>query len=536
MKDRLTPELRKIEKEIDCHYKSNPLVNLPFATAAWCLLTFTENVMLREVSRPVKFQDRAIIGDNFVNELKYPIYWLYRACGSGGQVPFAYNDTTYEASRNLLELGGEYGWFVSAYTYASHGWVGLDPKGSKIQPTEDLFAGAEYNAYDLLIKPHKSLEALSSINFDNFPIDAIGHSLKIHSDRFSYKLNPRIISDTIMAMQPTLDAMFLLPSEWKFSRYTLGDFRKVFEAIFAIAFIRALAGSIATGQGYVGYADSIYVATRDELLRRVVRYSRISNSKVQSIFDDLSYGNRDISKPDPALQPLIQLDSDSYAIMPHLWLSSSAERNLTVLLNKLPSEREIYAKLVDEKERLMRERFKTCLSADGFRFTCGKVQGLPDVDLAIIMDSKKTCLLLELKWFIEPAETREIIERSEEIEKGISQVLKLKQAFANNHTPLLEKLKIDSSYRLEGVVVSENWIGHAKVQSPEIPVIQANHLIAKLKAAESLQSVMEWLQDRKYLPREGEHFKVHMTTHTIGDWSLKWYEIQPLISDAFFPL
>ena len=30
--------------------------------------------------------------------------------------------------------------------------------------------------------------------------------------------------------------------------------------------------------------------------------------------------------------------------------------------------------------------------------------------------------------------------------------------------------------------------------------------------------------------------KVHMTTHTIGDWSLKWYEIQPLIGDMTLPL
>ena len=85
-------------------------------------------------------------------------------------------------------------------------------------------------------------------------------------------------------------------------------------------------------------------------------------------------------------------------------------------------------------------------------------------------------------------------------------------------------------------MVSENWIGNDEVQSPEIPVIQANHLIEKLKVTENLESVMEWLKDRKYLPKEGEHFKVHITTHTIGDWSLKWYEIQPLIADAFFPL
>ena len=549
--DKLTPELRKIEKEIDLYYKSNPLVNLPFADAAWSLLAFGEEVMLKEQNdgrktqsvsdentRPITSQEYEALADNLVNNFKYSMHWLYSACEPGGQIPSTGNGNVYKASWDLFKLAQEYRWFTAAYVHASHGWIKLRLEGSTIQPSENLFTDIEYEAYNRLIKPYKLQEASSSVNVDNFPMDAIRRSLKIEDERFSYKLNPRMICDTITAKKPIFDEMFLLPSEWQLSHYTLGDFRKVFEAISAIASIHAIARRMAADLGCFGkgYADSIYVRPFDDLLRQVVRYSGVSEPEVRSIFADLSYGNRGISNPDPALQPLIKLNSETYAIMPHLWLFSSAERNLTVLLNKLPSEKEIYSKLVDEKEELMRGRFTTCLSAKGFRFVCGSVSGLPDIDLAIIKDSKKTCLLLELKWFIDPAEAREIIEKSEEIEKGISQVLQLKRAFANNHDPLLKKLQIDSSYSLEGVVVSENWIGHAKAQSPEIPVIQANHLIAKLEAAESLQSTMEWLKDRKYLPKEGEDFKVHITTHTIGDWSLKWYQIQPLISEAFFPL
>ena len=540
MKDRLTPELRKIEQEIDLYYKSNPLINLPFATAAWSLLVFAEDWMLKQTLRSLTPQEYAAIADNLINELKDPMYWLYQDCEQGGQVPFAYDDDIYKASWDLFKLGQEYRWFVFAYTYFSRKWIELDLQGTMIQPTEDFFTGIEYNAYNRLIKPHQSEEVLSSVNLDNLPIDAIKRSLKIDGERFYYKLNPRMVSDTITVRKPIVDRMFSLPSEWQFSRYTLGDFRKVFEAISAMACIHATARRMAADLGCFGMGDvdSIYVRPCDDLLRQVVRYSGVPESEIRSIFDDLCYGNRKISYPDLALQPLIKLNSDAYAIMPYLWYSSSAERNLTVLLNKIPCEKKIYSKLVNEKEVLMRDHFTTCLSAKGFRFIYGSVNvsDLPDIDLAIIRDSEKACLLLELKWFIDPAEAREVIERSEEIEKGISQELKLKRAFANNNERLLEKLEIDSSYRLEGVVVSQNWIGNAQVQCPEIPVIQAEHLIAKLKAAKSLQSTMEWLKDRKYLPKEGEDFRVHITTHTIGDWSLKWYRIEPLIDDAFFPL
>ena len=440
--DRLTSELRKIEKEVDHYYKSNPLVKLPFATAVWHLLAFAEEKMMLEAADySLTSQDSATLNNNFVVGLKYPMYWLHNACEQNGQVPSTDNGNAYNASRTLFDLGWEYAWFVAAYTYANHGWIELELQGSTIQVTEDLFGDREYEAYNSLIKLHEYKDALSSMNFDNCPIDAVKHSLKVQGDRFSYKLNPRMVSDTITAMKPRYDVAFSLPSEWQFSHYTLGDFRKVFEAISAMAYIHWIARRIAMDQGCnaLGHDDSIYVLIRGELLRRVARYSGVSDAKVLSIFDDLSYGNRGISHPDPALQPLIKLNSEVYAIMPLLWLTCSPERNLTVLLNKLPSEKEIYSKLVDEKEELMRGRFTTCLSAKDFRFVCGSVSDLPDIDLAIIKDSEKACLLLELKWFIDPAEAREIIEKSEEIEKGISQELKLKRAFANNHEPLLKK-------------------------------------------------------------------------------------------------
>ena len=539
MKDRLTPELRKIEKEVDHHYKSNPLLNLPFATAAWSLLAAAEDdILIKKLTGIDGIQDLHALASDFVVEIEHPMSWLYDACEQGGQISCVFDDDLYKASRDLFELGKKYDWFVFAYTCASNGVLELELQGSTIQPTGDFFTEIEYEAYNVLIDPYQEQEALSLMNLDNFPANAIKHSLRIQGDRFRYKLNPKMVSDTITYLKPLFGRMFSLPSEWEFSRYSLGDFRKAFEAICAIAHIHWTARCMARHMGCsrMGCADSIYIPTCGELLRRVVRYSGVSDAKVQSIFDDLSYGNRGISRPEPALQPLIKLNSEVYAIVPHLWMCSSAERNLTVLLNKLPSEKGIYAKLVDEKEELMRQRFMTCLSDKDFRLIWGQVSGLPDVDLAIIRDSEQTCLLLELKWFIAPAVARERIEKSEEIAKGISQVLKLKWAFANNHKPLLEKLKIDSSYRLEGVVVSDNWIGYANVQSPEIPVIRADHLIAKLKATECLGSAMEWLKDRKYLPEEGKHFKVHRRDTRIGNWTLKWYGIQSLIDDAFFPL
>lgn len=537
--DRVPSELRKIEEEvIDRHYKSNLLVGLPFATAAWSLLAFAEEMMLEAEKVHGGTQHYTTVIDNFVNALKEPMYWLYREHKQGSQIPSAYDINVYQASGDLFKLGLEYGSFVAAYTYATRGKIGLKTQGSTIQPTPELFADREYEAYNRFMKQKQVQETSFSVDFYTLQLlleDAIKRSLKIDGDRFCYELDIKMVSDTIKAMEPKFDNMFSLPGEWCFGRYTLADFRRVFEAISAIAYIHSVARIIAGGQGCDkwGYLDSIYLTSCDNLLTDVVEYSGVSEAKIENIFDDLTYGNRGIKHPDPVLQPLIKLNSEVYAIMPQLWLSISPERNLTVLLNKLQCEKKIYLDLVAEKECLMRKSITTDLDVEGFRFFSGGVPDSPDVnlgdiDLAIISDSEKMCLLLELKWFIYPAEISEIIDRSENIENGVCQSLKLKRAFVDNHKLLLEKLDIDSSYRLEAVVVSHGWIGHAKVQSPEIPVIQVDDLIAKLKETESLQSTTEWLKTRKYLPKEGKDFRVCKTTSTIGNWSVEWDKIELL--------
>ena len=538
--DNVSPELRKIEKEIDDYYKSNPLLKLPFATAAWSLLAYAEEYMLNQQFCGISgTQDIHSLGSDFITEIEHSVFWIHNNCEYGGNFAPVFDEYLYKVSKELFELGQKYDWFVFAYTCASEGILELQLQGSTIQPTGDFFANIEYEAYNILIDPYEPEEARSSMNDNDFPIDAIQYSVKIEGNRFHYELNKKIITDVKTFLKPLFDRMFLLPSEWQFSCYTLGDFRKVFETICAIAHIHRAARVKAAFLGCqnMGYLNSIYVLTYGKLIRCVAKYSDMSPVQVKSILDDLIYGGSDIKRPVPALQPLIKLNSKHYAIVPHIWICSSAERNFTALLNRMRNQNQkIYEKFTNEKEDLMKERFTTGSCNKDFKFISGNITNLTDVDLAIVNHSEKACLLLELKWFIAPTTAHERINKSKEIKTGISQVLKLKQAFAESHKPLLEKLNIDSSYNFEGAVVSENWIGYGNAQSLEVPVIRANHLITKLNATNSLQSTIEWLKYRKYLPKKGEHFIICRPMIRIGNWDLKWYGIRPLIKDAFFPL
>ena len=139
--DNVSCELRKIEEEVDNYYKSNPLVKLQFATAAWSLLTFAEFESLKQVSNVSTSQELETQSDNFINELKEPMFWLFRACEQGGQIPFAYDDDVFQASWDLFKLGKEYQWFEAAYTYASRGWVELELQGINYSTNKRVFQG-----------------------------------------------------------------------------------------------------------------------------------------------------------------------------------------------------------------------------------------------------------------------------------------------------------------------------------------------------------------------------------------------------------
>lgn len=541
--DKLSTDLLSIETQLDNLYKSNPLLALPFPTAAWHLLAAAGDDLGRMFQRgPDALPSIDVSAKEFHVDLEYPMYWLHKDCEQVWQVPAGRNYDRYKkAGRDLFEWGKKYASVVFTYTCANRGVFELELKGATIQPRGDFFKELEYQAYNDLVDFHATEEAYHFLdrNMDRDLQDAIEHSLKIKGDRFSYKWNPKLVRDMKRFLEPNIDRMFSLPSKWQFSSYSLGEFRKVFEAICAMAHIHWRAHSKAKSQGCrdSGYASSIFMPSCDRLLTLVVDNSGVSEPAARRILEDLTYGNRGIKRPDLALQPLVKIHSDYYAIAPLLWIAWIPEDNLIALLNKIPEEKKIYSKLSNEKEDRMREYITTELGAKGFRFIDGRVQNsLPDIDLAIIMDSEKAVLLLELKWFIAPASAYEKHKKSEEISKGVSQIQALRMAFSNRNERLLSKLKIDSSYRLEGAVISQNWIGYADVQSPEVPVIRSEHLIAKLKKGDGVTSAMEWLKNRAYLPKVDKDFTVDEIPIRIGDWILKAPAIVRDNAESFFPL
>jgi hypothetical protein len=133
---------------------------------------------------------------------------------------------------------------------------------------------------------------------------------------------------------------------------------------------------------------------------------------------------------------------------------------------------------------------------------------------------------LELKWFIEPAEIREIEQRSQELAQGIVQVKKIKVLFERGDERLNVLLGIQD-YQFFTAVASMNWIGHADVQDPDVPIIKVFHLLHRIAESGSLAEVVSWHGNKDYLPQAGKDFTVEPWEILCGKWSATWYGIKP---------
>lgn len=539
--NRISSELRKIENEVDNYYKENLLLRLDFASAAWQLLAVNEDLSfmtMLKIASPSLHNIRNL-AENSIWPLKVSLFWLFSSYSGLGEINNKYITQNYKAAMDLLELGEAYLGFEAAFTYASRGEIDIKLDKFTILPEYDFSKDSEYEAYNHLLTSPAEIPNIQPEKLDDL-LKPIEKNIRIKSERFSYKLDPKLVAKMMDFLTPVYDEEFLLPDNWQFPKYSLKDFKAVFKSIAAIAFIQSYARSYAArhGCGGMGFSDSILLINWDELNSRVSRYSGVKKEIVFQILNDLTYGNSGITSPDPAIQPLIKLDSQKYAIAPSIWQSLAPERNFAVLLNKLDHERKSYSLLVEGKEEILRQRIKSSLSSIDLRFVHGFLsdKSLPDIDLAIISDNEKACILIELKWFISPAEIREKSQRSEELTKGVSQALKLHDLLLNNSQHIMNKLKTDSSYQYINIVGSANWIGLNDVQNPNIPIINVNHLTEKIKHSNDLHEVIKWLTERRYLPRNGTHYQIIDLMHQISSWSVKWYGIQALITEPFFPL
>ena len=473
--------------------------------------------------------DRPFV-DELINLARWPIGWLWKECDPSDRWRGVSSQTDYgDAARELAELGRSYEWIEAAFTYAHKNRLRLVLKGHNIVPIWVNRDHVRYDAYDRL---------RDVVEVDRGHSESIIHSIRetINATvqlrgRSDGALNRGLFSHVNELTTKLLDGRFRLPGNWQFPTGSVAEYRSILTGLCTLSLIHFFAQTTALEQGLARRSDQLIVMQRTELTKRLSRYLGLDRQLVCNIVEELTFGHG-LHSPDIALQPLVPIDQDQYTWAPCLVLHSSFERNLLVLLNRFPRSREAYSRLSQERETIMRCSMRRGLANMGLRFWSGKVRGwgnASEVDLAIIDERQASCLLLELKAFLAPADPGEICTKAEAIEKGVEQVKLRRKALSVGRQSLNGELGIDNSFTVRLAVASESSAGCGGMACVgNVAVVRSSHLVDRIRSEGGLKSVCEWLSKRNYLPCPGQDYEQLSSPVTIGDWTLDWYEIKPL--------
>ena len=522
--------LRAAEREIDNAYKQNPLASLPRPQALWCFLTECEERYIREQHPDFLYESG--LSDELMNLAKWPMRWLWRFCDPTGGINKSYHPANYNAARALADLGTKYISYETAFTYWSKGLLQLHVDNRLIRSTGLVRDNNRWDVYDRLIGNNEKPHNIADEDCMRGASQIVQPHVLANGEKFKYDLNPKLFRAVAALTASVVDRRFSLPLEWELTHFTVGDYATVLKCLWTLsvihfaAFATARRSANSEGRPNGGYQNAVAVTKRSELISRIAGYAALERVKVQYILEDLAFGGRGMLYPDIALQPLVPLGSKHYAWSPTLVIQSALERNLLVLMNRLPNGRDAYSRISANREALLRAQIKYELAGLGFRFWHGKVANwgkAADVDLILIDELHKCCLLLELKSLIDPADPREILDRAQEIKRGVRQIRERRKQLLNNWRPLYRVLEIDSKFVIHSAVASESTVACGLADSGDVPVVRSSHLIAQIKSEKGLHKVCDRLSKGKFLPLQGKHYREITFKESIVGWTLETY-------------
>jgi len=516
-----------IEREIDEAFAESKLIDLGYSQAVWTLLSVVEDHHFKiRVYNPIEVEKQDIYVDGLLNALTYPLQICHK------KFPFHNTkinrqliDDDYEVANLWIDKAEDYTHFCSIFPLFHNGEIELDISGQKIIPTDWTKHDLSYEVYDRFVKKrHPEV---------NKPLDlnkiakCVRDQTSIRSDSFKLNFTPKLIKELRKHLHDTHRLRFSLPENWEFKYFSIREFKDVFTTIQSMSYGWFMARQFACAEGVpaLGFKNSLWTPGKTELISRLRRYTGIEQEKINKIIEYLTFGQAGIRNPDIAIQPIMDLKNGELAISTFVFLNVNCERNLCVLLNQIKEEQKIYSGLVKDKENKLRDEIIEKLIDTGYDLKYGELNDT-DVDLAVIDREQKKCITIELKWFIEPAEIREVIQRSKEVKKGVEQAKKITALWEANDKRLVSGiLDIDKSFQFLAIVAPVTSIGNPSAQDVSTPVIKTWHLIEEILEVDDLGKVMDWLKNKDYLPKRDFDFKIKEIEITSGKWSSVWYGI-----------
>lgn len=359
------PLRERVEPYFDGYYKRFPILCYERDTAVIHLFRCFEEALRLQSADPLSEGGaRRLFGAiRWAHEaLPWALRWIWSECPQGGQGNLAVDWRAFEDAGNLLKYGVHYYHLQRVFVLYSrnHFAAAYDPRE---RVTTFSFVSRDAQLRDAVRQlfendrdaNHRLSPELWTFIVANTPVirTILPHYLeKIDSLNVRYESSPDITAIfQRWAFLQCRQMRFELPDEWNLGAYTLAHFRLFWRTLLCACLIHWYVHllcdrSVGTRRGAIGSA--LIHVDRSEL-PKLGGIAGIPEAACSDLIADLTYNPAEFYW-DPIWQPLIPLGDGSYIISPALVLTSSPERNLIVLLNRIPSKRRLYSTVSTSKE------------------------------------------------------------------------------------------------------------------------------------------------------------------------------------------
>jgi hypothetical protein len=189
---------------------------------------------------------------------------------------------------------------------------------------------------------------------------------------------------------------------------------------------------------------------------------------------------------DPIWQPLFRISDGSILISPQLVTTSSAERNLMILMGRNADWRKYYNQVSAEKEAQQLSELANLFSGDHYvirkrvRIPRNDGSTLSDIDVVVFDQANGFLLLIHAKWLIRPDFISETLAKDKEIENAIT-IAKMSSDRIDELGAewLHEVLDVEiTSEHIEcgSLIVNRDFIPSGWVYDARIPVVDMEYL------------------------------------------------------------
>lgn len=510
-------ELRQLEVRVDAARASIPVPSWTLPHARYALLAVSDDLfrlrMLQVKAGELDLEQLTLWLDKSKYMLKYALEHARHLPDTVLRVRPPLFEETWGLAKDLLLAHIHWDSAVAAFTSAYEGGTRC------IRVGENRYAFRNTMAFERQANDHLESNTVAVSSPDALvykylyaPDAELPKALRDCCERMRRQQDKRPrISDAVL---DEIDSLFgerrrVLPEGWTSPFGSGRELARSFRNLWGVAIAHILAVTNArTGQTGMNVDALLGEHDAPWLARALSRNGGVAMESARALLELLTYGKR-VDSPDPALQFFFAIRPGLLGVPWGMYLTCNAERNLLTLMARThPSD---FHTASGAFETAMTQELRDVLTERTWRAifnrTLPNESAAGEVDAILIDPASHTVLVVELRWFLEPSESREVAKRQKAGREKAEKAKKKRAAVERRLAQLLAEANVsgEAEWTVDTVAVFDNYLPTPE-GTADVPFISHRAFLSGVLRFESLAELVAWIRDGRWLPVAGRHF------------------------------